>query len=279
MKIVILAFLAVPLFPVGMAALAEDVESGGKQASTTGTKVEPPKFKSMSPVLDTRITPPARLIGRISEVANPEPKSPLLKSQPETGQSRTGRLLQSYPPAWSGLWSGDFVVEQAGGGSKDNAATVLYPGKVGNGKVGFIKSAAGGTTVDPLPIVFFELTEANKRHMNIPLDQQDVRVHVGFGEAHDAVLGSGDIKNSHIVKNVIHLLSNGKSIEQQIVEESRIYSPRTKETFSAARESIFQFSPVSPGVMEVYLAAIEYTKEGRLMSKMMMRGKLQQSKR
>ncbi len=269
-----LCFCSTPLF-------AKDAASGTGVHNTrkeTDTAARNKKFKLLTPQLDTHSVPKPLLIGRISEIAQQAPLSPLSESpQPGTEISST-EPVRSYPANYEGLWSGTFVVEQITGGAKDGDS-ILYPGRTGNGRVGFVRSHRDtGTEVDPLPIVFFELTEENKMHLNIPVTQKHVQAHVGFGEAHNAVLGSGAIKNSHIVKNVIKMLSNGKSMEQQIVEESQIYSPRTQKTFSAARESIFQFSPLSANMMDAYLAAVEYTKDGSLMSKMMLHGRLMREK-
>ncbi len=226
-----------------------------------GNKIEKRKFQQMTPIQDK--AKPTVLIGRIQEIASPTPR------MPEAAKNEVvdlGRLPpaqnnpNTYPADFQGLWSGDFVVTKIPGATASNGS-ILYPGRIGSGQVGFSKSADSHIIVDPLPIVYFETTTHG-------------RVHVGFGTANHVHLTDGSLKDATILSNKIRLLSDGHTIEQQIFEESEFYRPRTHERFKAARESVFQFSKEKSGILDVNLAAVEYKRDGTIMSRIIMHGRL-----
>src|SRR5262249_20662660 len=159
----------------------------------------------LTPTPDTRTPKRTMLIGRIQQVAEPNPVSPLLHRENPQPDHAGGALhgqasKRSYPTDFRGLWAGPFVVLQMSGETKEG--DVLFPGRMGDGKVGFVEGKDKETDVSPLPIVYFQLTDENKMHLHIPLEQA-AKAWVGFEEAHNVTLGSGAIKNSQIVSNVI----------------------------------------------------------------------------
>lgn len=224
---------------------------------------------TMEPKYDSaRASSPARLVGRIEELANAAPISPLRESSLEEHVAKQG----SYPAEFKGLWSGPFVIIEAPG----KAGDMVYPGRHGNGKVGFVQNSDGVTDVDPLPIVFFEITEEERVRRHLPQADKPQQFWIGFAEAKDVQLGDGSRKTSHNVRNEIKMLPD-HTLQQQILERSQIYSPRTQQTFDAGRESVFQFRRLKPNLLDVYLAAVEYKKDGTLMSRIIMHGQLARS--
>lgn len=257
-------------------------EAAPKQLPTEATTKAPASTaEPTSPPLQHKTI----LIGRIEQIAASDKlMNPLYaggngnalfdhRSKSDTGNDYV--TVHGYPAEFVGIWSGKFTVVQNNNCTPSNDP-LLYPGREGTGTLGFSQDQNKLAALKNLPIVFFELKPADKKYINISdaAFASHPRVHIGFGEAHNAVLGDGSIKNSRNVTNKIQQLREKSAMEQQILEVSEIFQPKTQKTFSAIREAVFQFAPLPNNLLDVYLAAVEYKIDGTCLDKVLLHGVL-----
>jgi hypothetical protein len=221
------------------------------------TKSEPPRLRNTAPKLST-------------------PKPPL--AQKPSAPDKAAKELTAYPSGFEGEWIGPAAIDQHVFSEavqelapQQAAADIgfLYPGRIGICSVSF-QSTQAGVTLKDWPRVTFHLVQADSRFVGKDL-QPGAQLFVGTAPAHDVILGDGSTKNSQQLFNKLTQYKIGV-VEQDFGEVSQTQSKRQVQQIIESRENVIYYSVLDDDRMYIYIAQVDYLKDGAFKSKLLMHG-------
>ncbi len=279
------AEVARPISPLKFSYPGTDSAPASESASES-------KSGAVAPVVkDPFKGPSARIEQLLSDVPPTVPATDL-------DESLKSDDLQTYPKKFLGNWVGTVSIEKNDFGTLKAASpelvkretAILYNGRVGDtsiefqkGKMGKSRSAA--PTIEFHPTVedlqYLDLVSKDKpgiaaaKPTTVP---KGLRLNIKLGESAASKSLVGGVQGATELSNRIRTFGRTE-LEQQIVTSANSMYPGANAVRFTTCESVLHFNLLTPATMEVKLALVHYSSEGKLESKIIMRGTLTKKKK
>jgi hypothetical protein len=246
------------------------------QVAAAGTKIE--IAKPSAP------TKPRLLNGRIEELTSG--RVPMLPHATTTQTQPGKKLLQSFPNAFKGAWTGVAQVEQFDYAPSSDPGAVavsqreqglMFRGRLGQLQVQFTTDSAGRIrTADS--VIAFQRTAADARYLDMVASggadgEPITRFLVKFGNIQNERNVTGLTINATELSNQITQL-NANTVEQVIETRTDAVDPGSGRTSVNYKESVIRLIESGPNQMQAQFATVLYGANGAYLTKEVFHGTL-----
>ncbi len=226
-----------------------------------------------------------------------------------TTQVLPGRLTESYPVDWAGVWSGTLKIWTVQFDQRrwtfdateaSQEAELLKPGKEGQVSFNFSSGGSRRIQLEPTQVIFTAPMDESRYRQSMQQMQQQMQqmmpgLQESFGNALNSDMGmqmmktipymyalhlgnlthgtgvTGNRLESQVLSNNIKILPSG-ALEQQIVTYNEDESASTGKRHFNYCESVLRFTRINREQLYVQAASVDYDRQGTFESKVVLYG-------